>query len=276
MNGELNRAADAGRDAARTHPPDVERSVADGGRRLWQRVVTLYAATAVAVVLFTGVMTLVAATLGGGAAAVVDTDGDDQTTTTDTTPTEPTEPTDPTEPTEPTVTGLSVTPDAVSLEVGGTQLLVATADLSDGSTRDVTDVVDWTSGDAAVATVDATGLVTALGAGQTTATATIDGAKASTEVTVAPPPVTLTRLTIDPSPVALSAGGSEQLTATGFFSDDSTQDLTDSVAWSSADSKVATVDAGGLVTGQDGGDTSVTATLDEVTETAEVTVSDVD
>ena len=275
MNGALNRAADAGRNAARNHPPDVERSVADGGRGLWQRVAMLYASAVVAVVLFTGVVTLVAATLGGGAAAVVDTD-DDQTTTTNTTPTEPTEPTDPTEPSEPTVTGLSVSPDAVSLDVGGTQQLVATADLSDGSTRDVTGVAEWTSTDAAVATVDASGLVTALGTGSTTVTATFEGVQGSTEVTVEPPPVTLTRLTIDPSPVALSAGGSEQLTATGFFSDDSTQDLTDSVVWSSADSKVATVEPGGLVTGQDGGATSVTATLDEVAETVEVTVSDVD
>jgi len=276
MNGPLNRAADAGRNAARNHPPDVERSVANGGRSLWQRVAMLYASAVVAVVLFTGVVTLVAATLGGGAAAVVDTD-DDQTTTTNTTPTQPTDPTEPSEPSEPTVTVLSVSPDAVSLEVGGSQQLVATADLSDGSTRDVTDVVEWTSTDAAVAAVDATGLVTALGTGQTAVTATIEGAQGSTEVTVEPPPVTLTRLTIEPSPVSLSAGGSEQLKATGFFSDGSTQDLTDSVGWSSA-STVATVDADGLVTGEEDvtGDTTVTATLDGVADTVDVSVSDVE
>src|SRR5499427_2224207 len=44
--------------------------------------------------------------------------------------------------------------------------LTATARFADGSARDVTTAATWTSANPAVATVSATGLVTALGAGQ--------------------------------------------------------------------------------------------------------------
>ena len=49
-------------------------------------------------------------------------------------------------------------------------------------------------------------------------------------------------------PPQIAAGGTVQLTATGTYSDQSTKDVTSSVSWASANTTVATVTAGGLVT----------------------------
>ena len=49
------------------------------------------------------------------------------------------------------------------------------------------------------------------------------------------------------------AGLTQQFTATGTYSDASTADLTGSVTWASATTRVATINAAGLATGVDAG-----------------------
>jgi hypothetical protein len=62
--------------------------------------------------------------------------------------------------------------------------------------------------------------------------------------------IQLAAISVGPAapPPQIAAGGSVQLTATGTYSDQSTKDVTSSVSWVSADTTVATVTAGGLVT----------------------------
>jgi uncharacterized protein YjdB len=86
------------------------------------------------------------------------------------------------------ITGVSVAPDRVTLEQGATQQLVATA--RDDANVTVTDlVVDWKSGNTAIATVSANGLVTAVAPGPVDITATANGRSATTSVTVTARPV---------------------------------------------------------------------------------------
>ena len=59
----------------------------------------------------------------------------------------------------------------------------------------------------------------------------------------------LTSIAVTPTTPSIAKGTTAQLTATGNFSDGSTQDLTQSVSWTSSDTTVATVDPNGLVTG---------------------------
>ncbi|MFQ2112436.1 Ig-like domain-containing protein, partial [Aeromonas veronii] len=63
------------------------------------------------------------------------------------------------------IVSLQVSPADAQVSVGFGRAFVATAVYADNSTRDVTESVEWTSGDKAVATVDAVGRVTGVSPG---------------------------------------------------------------------------------------------------------------
>jgi adhesin/invasin len=116
--------------------------------------------------------------------------------------------------------------------------------------------VVWTTGQPAVATVDSTGLVTAVGNGTTTITATADDAASQIEVVVRQ---AVSSLTVSPTDLVLAAGDQAQLTAEAF--DANGYLVPDAVvAWTAIDPAVATVDSGGLVTAQAAGSTTILAT----------------
>ena len=77
-------------------------------------------------------------------------------------------------------------------------------------------------------------------------------------------PAVLLAVTVSPLVASIPVGETEQFTATGHYSDGSTQDLTDSVTWASSSSGTATVSntAGsqGEVTAVADGATTITAT----------------
>ena len=91
------------------------------------------------------------------------------------------------------------------------------------------------------------------------------------------PTTTLTSIAVTPSNPGIVAGTTEQFTATGTFSDNSTQDLTSQVTWASADASVATVSniAGsrGLATALAAGTSTISATLGTVTGSTLLTVT---
>jgi hypothetical protein len=66
----------------------------------------------------------------------------------------------------PALTRTSVTPVESTLSIGGTTRLAVTATFADGSTRDVTRLAAFTSGDPKVVTVNAEGVVTAIAPGE--------------------------------------------------------------------------------------------------------------
>lgn len=85
------------------------------------------------------------------------------------------------------VTGVSLNTDSLSLEVGESETLTATITPSNATNPNVT----WSSDNTSVATVDANGEVTTVGAGTATITATAadgSGEKATCAVTVTAPP----------------------------------------------------------------------------------------
>jgi hypothetical protein len=62
--------------------------------------------------------------------------------------------------------------------------------------------------------------------------------------------VTLESIEVEPKDSTIYAlGQTQQFTATGTYSDDTTANITDSVTWSSTDTSVVTIDANGLATG---------------------------
>jgi Bacterial Ig-like domain (group 2)/PQQ-like domain len=83
-----------------------------------------------------------------------------------------------------TLTGLQVVPANPALTPGTAQQLSATGIYSDGSTRDFTAAVTWSSSDGSVATVSPSGLVTAVAAGSANITAATGAVTGTTSVGV--------------------------------------------------------------------------------------------
>jgi uncharacterized protein YjdB len=87
------------------------------------------------------------------------------------------------------------------------------------------------------------------------------------------PPVSLNSLSVTPSNPSVLINGTQQLTAMGNYSDNSVKDLTSQVSWTSSSDSIATIDSGGLATGVDTGTTTITATIDGVTGTSNLTLN---
>ena len=126
----------------------------------------------------------------------------------------------------------------------------------------------WESSDAAVATVDAGGLVTAVAEGVATITASAGSASGSAVVTVTQ---SVASVQVSPSAETIELGSTLQLTAEVF--DESGHAVAEvEFAWETSDATVATVDASGLVTGVAVGVATITASAGEVAGSAVVTV----
>ena len=169
------------------------------------------------------------------------------------------------------LTSLALLPANPSLPVNTTQQLSAIGTYNDGSTRDLTALVTWQpSSSVAVATVSASGLVTAVAAGSATVTANLGSVSQSTTVTVTAP--TITSISVTPEDLTLPIGITQQYTASAIYSDGSIQDLVTGVTWSSSSTPIATIDANGLATIIAAGTTTITATVGAFTDTSIITV----
>jgi hypothetical protein len=86
----------------------------------------------------------------------------------------------------PVLVSIAVTPANDSISAGSTLECIATGTYSDGSKQDLTNTAIWNSSAANVATILQTGLLTAVGLGQTTIEATLGAINGSTLLTVTP------------------------------------------------------------------------------------------
>jgi hypothetical protein len=168
-----------------------------------------------------------------------------------------------TPPPPPTLTSITVLPANASIYVGRTLQYVAVGHYSDGSVRNITSTVTWASSVSAVAPIAAGGLATGATVGGTTISASLSGIQGSTPLNVIPlpPPPTLLSISVTPVNVTINVGQSEQYAATGHYSDGSTRSLTSAVTWSSSQTSVATIGAGGLASSTAAGATTIGATL---------------
>lgn len=80
-------------------------------------------------------------------------------------------------------------------------------------------------------------------------------------------------LEVSPAAPSIADGATVQLTATGTYPDTSTRDVTADSDWSTSDAAIATVSAGGLVTGVAAGSATITAMYSDLSDTASVTVT---
>jgi uncharacterized protein YjdB len=167
------------------------------------------------------------------------------------------------------LSSISISSSGSTLTTGQTLQLSASGNYSDASIVNLTAQATWTSSDSTIATVDANGLVTAVGSGTVQITATLNGVSASASIQVSP---ALTSIDVLPSNPAIELNTTQQFMASGNYSDGSQQDLTSSVKWSSSDTTIATIDQTGLASAVASGSTTITALLNGVSGTTTLTV----
>lgn len=172
---------------------------------------------------------------------------------------------------------VAISPGSASIPKGTSQRFGAIATLSDGSTQDVTNQATWTAVDksgSGVASIDLTGLAKGNAVGTATITCAYRGNSAAALLEVKS--AVLTGIAVTPATLSLYASKSGQLTATGSYSDGSTQDLTLTATWTAADvtgTDVASVDAKGQVLGKSVGTAKITASAGGFSVSAVVTVN---
>lgn len=141
------------------------------------------------------------------------------------------------------LTSISVSPFSSAIPVGIAQQFAAVGIFDDQSMRDITAEASWESSAPSVASVSSTastrGMVTTGQAGSVTVSAKLFGVTGSTSVEVTSAAVI--SLSLTPTDRTLAQGLTEQIEATGIFSDGSTQDLTAQVEWMSSAPAVASI-----------------------------------
>jgi uncharacterized protein YjdB len=171
----------------------------------------------------------------------------------------------------PVVGSITVNPPAATLTVAQSVTLTATVRDESGATMSGASV-SWSSDKPLTAVVSPSGVVTGLLPGTATITASSGGKSGSAAITVQLAPVGSVAVT--PTMLDLRERGDRrhgQLTAT--VRDAAGNVLTDrEVAWGSSNTRVATVNETGLVTAQDRGDATITATSEGKIGSANVRV----
>ncbi len=168
-----------------------------------------------------------------------------------------------------TISSISVTPPTAELAPNTLLSCVATATLSDGTTQVITDNVNWSSSDAAVASVDNAGNVTAVAGGNAVISAQFGAVTGISAIVVN---AQLTAFKVSPSTASIPAQTGVAFIATGTFADGKTQDLTDFAFWTSSAPSVATVFAGNA-TGIAPGTSTIVAVFNGQGGTAQLTVT---
>ncbi|MGD0212926.1 MAG: Ig-like domain-containing protein [Terriglobales bacterium] len=165
---------------------------------------------------------------------------------------------------------ISVTPSGSTIAPGTNLTFTATGTFSDSSTQIITSDSTWASDNVAVATTGGGPLVTAVGPGTANISATLDGVTGAAPLNVSS--VTLVSIAVNPATAVLAPASRRAYSATGTFSDGSTQNITTAVTWASSDPDVASISSYGQVTGQSPGTATITGQLGSVSGTGSVVV----
>ncbi|MCI0683915.1 MAG: hypothetical protein L0Y71_17550, partial [Gemmataceae bacterium] len=141
---------------------------------------------------------------------------------------------------QPALQSITIAPASATLAAGGQQQFTAQAVYADGSKKDVTTTIDWLVNDLAVLSMDDKGLATAATVAGTAkeVAAEVTAMDAETGVSSPPAKVTVTAgdpkqrpkqapalqgIAIEPGKTFLVFDQKQQLTATGWYSDDSSR-----------------------------------------------------
>jgi hypothetical protein len=179
--------------------------------------------------------------------------------------------------TDPVVQSISIESQSNSISAGYGTSIKAIALMSDGSTRDVTDQIVWTSSDASILTITNGvngGVINTISTGSATITASLFDSTANYNFTVNP--ATLVSLSVSNNN-SIPKGLANQYQVIGTYSDGSTQDLTSQVVWTSSNTNVATVSnqigSNGVVSAINVGSSTITASISGIEVSKQINIT---
>jgi hypothetical protein len=180
-----------------------------------------------------------------------------------------------TAPPPPVLQSIQVTGPSANLTAGQSQQMKAMGNYSNNSTQDLTGTATWSTSDATVASVAASGMLSTTNkGGSCTVTAKVGSVTGSFSLTVVP---ALVSISVTPATASIAVQTAQQFIAAGTYSDGSTQNITGSVTWTSSNTASATVSSSvptsGLAKAVAGGNTTITATSGSISGTASLTVT---
>jgi|GEM_PF-5574070 len=166
----------------------------------------------------------------------------------------------------PTLSSITINPFDEKIKAGASQQLTVTASYTDSSTADVSTNVTWSSSQSSIASISTNGELNASAAGKTVVTAILDGKQDSINIDI----INLVDLSVSPVELTLAKDSLQQYTATGRYSDNSIEDLTQAVFWSTDNTNISD---NGLLTATTTGTSIITANIDNNSSSTSLTIS---
>jgi plastocyanin len=164
-----------------------------------------------------------------------------------------------------TVSTVAVSASTTTLSPPATLQLIAVARVANGSVV-ASPSLSWTSSASNIATVNSSGVVTAIAPGAVTITAASGSAAGQVSLTVVAAGGTVTVVTVSLADATIEIGGLTQASLVARDASNAVIALgTRPVAWTSTNSSIATVSSGGVVTAIGVGATQLRATVTEGT-----------
>jgi hypothetical protein len=145
----------------------------------------------------------------------------------------------------PALTAIAITPASVILNLNGIQQYSAIGTYSNGTTATITSSVTWVSSSPTTVSISTGGLATLLlNSSTATSITAVSGAITSNASAVAA--AVLTAIAITPASISVGLGAQQQYAAIGTYNNGSTQTLTSTATWTSANPSLVSITAAGL------------------------------
>jgi hypothetical protein len=170
----------------------------------------------------------------------------------------------------PALVALSLTPSSTAIGLGTTQQYQVIGTYTDGSTQNLTASAAWFAVPLTTASITSGGLATGIGQGTATVGVTTGGFDTIATLAVGAP--SLVSIAVVPNATSVPVGSGQQFTATGNYTDGSSQDITSSVSWASSNQTAVSISSSGLASALAGGNSTITAVSGTVSGTAALTV----
>ena len=146
----------------------------------------------------------------------------------------------------PALTSIAITPATANVAQGGTQQYAATGLYSDGTSQNVTATATWTSSSPANVTISPAGLASVVASSTSAVSISAAIGTIVSNVATLTTQATLTSIAITPASLSVGIGASQQYVATGTYNNGTTQNITNTVTWTSGSPSVVSISATGF------------------------------